>query len=391
MTGPYQPYPVLGSKTRCQAIWFNAWEHQFETTPLVALLHTLRDEFSRQEKAAAEGKKLLWVAGMAILDSAAAVAKGAGFSAPDGLVSGIEKRGKQHEAERFDDRLASERFRTLLDAAVKTVAGEDGRLIVFVDDLDRCEGEVAFRLLEALKLYLNTPRMIFVLGMDASHLETVVSGVLTRADTASPSSRAREYLQKMFQQVFTLPMPDSAAGLIRTLIPEDLCRMTGAALDDLVLAADRNLEHNPRKIKSFINAWHTYHSVLHRQRMQDVDWKIVFVLTYLQLFEPPLFRALELEQPPVWSRLLAVAEARPVAETPYCDLRAPELPDDWGAAVGPADEDLGGTLSSASERPTAPTRSRIELRVLWPAELLTNLGIKALPNVKPHLIAVRHS
>jgi predicted KAP-like P-loop ATPase len=41
-----------------------------------------------------------------------------------------------------------------------------GRLIVFVDDLDRCLPEKALEVLEAIKLFLEVPGVIFILGMD---------------------------------------------------------------------------------------------------------------------------------------------------------------------------------------------------------------------------------
>jgi len=44
--------------------------------------------------------------------------------------------------------------------------GEDDRMVIFIDDLDRCLPEVALQVLEALKLYFNIDGVAFVLGID---------------------------------------------------------------------------------------------------------------------------------------------------------------------------------------------------------------------------------
>lgn len=41
-----------------QLIWFNPWQHQFESSPLVALLHEIRQQFSRTRKFFEEAGKL---------------------------------------------------------------------------------------------------------------------------------------------------------------------------------------------------------------------------------------------------------------------------------------------------------------------------------------------
>jgi hypothetical protein len=46
------------------------------------------------------------------------------------------------------------------------VTNNDGRLVVFVDDLDRCLPEKAIEVLEAIKFFLGAPGCVFVLGLD---------------------------------------------------------------------------------------------------------------------------------------------------------------------------------------------------------------------------------
>ena len=57
-------------------------------------------------------------------------------------------------------------FEVSLGAWVKSTLGEKERMVLFIDDLDRCLPEVALQVLEALKLYLNIDKLIFVVGVD---------------------------------------------------------------------------------------------------------------------------------------------------------------------------------------------------------------------------------
>ena len=55
-----------------------------------------------------------------------------------------------------------ERFKDMVEVLV----GIDGRLVVFIDDLDRCTPDKVPEVLEAIKLFTTTPRCVYVLGLD---------------------------------------------------------------------------------------------------------------------------------------------------------------------------------------------------------------------------------
>ena len=87
-------------------------------------------------------------------------------------------------------------------AIKELTGGKKGRLILFIDDLDRCCTENALRLLEALKLFLNSENCVYVMAVDMENL----SRHLTEE---SKISNPREYMRKIFQLVYTLPPPGS--------------------------------------------------------------------------------------------------------------------------------------------------------------------------------------
>ena len=91
-------------------------------------------------------------------------------------------------------------FAQLVKALLPPSAGRPRRLVVFVDDLDRCLPEKAIQVLEALKLFLDVEGCIFVLGLDP---EAIAAAVQTRY---RGEVKANEYLEKIIQLPFYLPL-----------------------------------------------------------------------------------------------------------------------------------------------------------------------------------------
>ncbi len=88
-------------------------------------------------------------------------------------------------------------FETTLEEWVKDTLGENKRMVIFVDDLDRCLPNVALEVLEALKLYLNIDRLIFVVGVDKEVVNKVVMEHYKKYNL--DESKSGNYLSKMFQ------------------------------------------------------------------------------------------------------------------------------------------------------------------------------------------------
>lgn len=167
------------------------------------------------------------------------------------------------------------------------------RVVVLVDDLDRCLPETVVGTLEAIKLFLSVHRMAFVIAADE---RSVTQAIATRYEGApKPQEMARDYLEKIVQIPVTVPAlgeSDTEAYLALLLLrrhfagnPEDYDSVikhcgdaraksaervlgelpdgliTGEAASELSLAAQlapvlaRRLGGNPRRLKRFLNAY----------------------------------------------------------------------------------------------------------------------------------------
>jgi predicted KAP-like P-loop ATPase len=95
-------------------------------------------------------------------------------------------------------------FRTQLEKLL--AVSEAKRLIVFIDDLDRCLPETVIETLEAIKLFLSVQGTTFVLCADDKFIEYAVerhfAGIPT---TSGPGTTSSNYLEKLIQIPFRLP------------------------------------------------------------------------------------------------------------------------------------------------------------------------------------------
>src|SRR5206468_8696028 len=74
------------------------------------------------------------------------------------------------------------------------------RIVVFIDDLDRCSSTKVIETFETIKLFLNTPACTFVIGADAEKIKHEVGEVYSVSDT----KRQKDYLEKIVQMSFRI-------------------------------------------------------------------------------------------------------------------------------------------------------------------------------------------
>ena len=245
------------------SVWFDAWRYHAEAVPVVALLQEMRAQLSQEDSTALAAKRLGKVALRGALLSLDEITKKIGFQ-----YAKFEQAGRQWDAENLAATLPSESLRKNLQETIRLLLPEandqesqDGasRLVVFVDDLDRCEPEAAYRLLEGLKVYLTLDNCVFVLGLNQKAVEGAIAnrlaGGLTDEDaTRDAQARAASYLEKICQNVWHLPIVDAPGQLLCELVAdggEAPSHHVGWLRD--VIGQRQCLPPNPRKLKGLAN------------------------------------------------------------------------------------------------------------------------------------------
>ncbi|MEE8154048.1 MAG: P-loop NTPase fold protein [Phycisphaerales bacterium] len=225
------------------AVWFNPWQHQFEKDPIFPLIDAIRrDQTERWTRLNAGLKTFLDDPRARILGK---VGLGLGsLISPAWLTALTGKVGRG--AKEMIDHFANfqKEFETCIEELTRY---HGGKLVIFVDDIDRCEAAYTVRILESLKLHLLNPHCIFVLGCAR---ERVIKA-LTSKLTDDPGDAA-DYLNKIIQLPMHLPpiYERQLKGLLQAIGRADL-----AGNDPCVKLLHAYAGDNPRRLKRFL-MWH---------------------------------------------------------------------------------------------------------------------------------------
>jgi hypothetical protein len=86
------------------------------------------------------------------------------------------------------------------------------RIVLFIDDLDRCPPEKVYDVLQAVHLFLAFRLFVIVVGVDTRWMETSLEKMLDKLVSGENGARPRDYLEKIFQiPYWTRPMEETAS------------------------------------------------------------------------------------------------------------------------------------------------------------------------------------
>lgn len=253
-------------RNRVQAVWFDAWRYQNEEAPIVALLHEMRAQLSWGSRAVRSTRRTVEVATRGALLSMEELTKKIGIQ-----YSKYRQANREWEAENLASALPSHTLREHLQEAIgqllprKQGNGASPRLAVFIDDVDRCEPEAAYRLLEGLKIYLTLDNCVFVLGMNQKAIEEAIAKRMgsdakgTGDDTkrtggdGSRTVRAAAYMEKLCQNVWRLPAVREPGQVLYGLLAKTIENGTVRERIKRAVQEHRCLPPNPRRLKGLAN------------------------------------------------------------------------------------------------------------------------------------------
>lgn len=190
-------------KLNATVVYFDAFERDFLDDPLVSLLHAVsqQTDASGTQKLIAGVKKFAPLLGKAALNMATAGAMNHLSDVGDAAVQAIDDHADKAMEAWWDvasqREAALERFRDALRQFVNDEGGVK-KLVLIVDELDRCRPDYAVRMLEIMKHAFAVDGVHFVLGINLDQLRHCVRAVY------GAGFDAEKYLQRFIPLVMTL-------------------------------------------------------------------------------------------------------------------------------------------------------------------------------------------
>ncbi|MGH8476768.1 MAG: P-loop NTPase fold protein [Methylococcales bacterium] len=174
----------------------------------------------------------------------------------------IQVLGEAWEKERLESSLASDDLREYLQGCIGALLPKKpgARVVIFIDDLDRCHAGMAYRFLEGLKIYLNLDNCVFLLAMNQQVTTDAIAESLKKDEhDATVKLRAEAYLEKLCANIWRLPPPDSPVDYFVDLLDEEAPKTAireAAAIPEAAPNTGHGfLPPNPRRLKALANLY----------------------------------------------------------------------------------------------------------------------------------------
>lgn len=182
----YREFNEIVKVDLINCIYFNAWEHDDEDDPILSILYTLIKKYNLQDKTTK-------------IDSGTITDK-------INFIIKTISMGKIDSSDilRVEDLSTSirrkESLKEAIDTTINNLISENcNKLIIFIDELDRCNPSYAIRLLERIKHYFTDERLIIVISTNLVELSNAISAIYGNKFSSSA------YLDKFFDARLELP------------------------------------------------------------------------------------------------------------------------------------------------------------------------------------------
>lgn len=280
----------------CKTIWFNSWKYDKKESVWNALIQTILLKIKAEKTLPEIQEKIDKLSRSLFLHSLGLITELAKQVVLSILKNkaGVDLKDIEPVDIWSKDVLLSQnlteyystvnRFEEDFKDVVESYVGRKGRLVVFIDDLDRCLPENALAVLEALKLYLDQSNCTFFIGIDKRTIEQAVSQRYKDIPITG-----REYLEKMIQLHFFLP--EKAPDDVRSYLINNLNALAAPTIvhnelwDAILEATGSNL----RKTKQFIVSWSLVRSLAKELYVEEKETKKLAVLLLIQMFYSNLY------------------------------------------------------------------------------------------------------
>jgi hypothetical protein len=259
---------------------FNPWVHRKEPNMLVPLLHVIHDAFAAGKVGVGEKLGRLW-------GTICRVGANVALKTVTGGAVSLGDLEKQEEAWAKQRQRAHSEMRSLRETLRGAIAEQlgDRKMVIFIDDLDRCDPLEIFDVLESIKLFLDVPKTFVVVAIDRDIVDAGIAARFREFEKIPAFDRIGAfYLEKIVQvPVFLHPL---TRGQITHFLGE--LKLTGDLRKVEPILADW-LTPNPRQIKRLLNNLVVAFAAV--SSASDLDRGVIARLVVLQSEKKEIYQA----------------------------------------------------------------------------------------------------
>ena len=236
-----------------KAFYYDAWKHDKSNNPFFTLLRTMILAFGgidyfNQKKGFIES----------LLKSASHIVKGITPIDVESIFNGIKEFSGINDTTPLSELEFIEQMDSQVNSFLDYICeGQYDKLVIFIDELDRCKPSFAVELLEIIKHYFNHDKVIFVLSTNLSEFQYCIKQYY------GDGFNGWKYLDRFIDLRLTVP----------TISTEDyykyLWQKTGTdRIDDISIACAKYFGFNLRDIQRYnqqVNiAFHSYINTIYQ-------------------------------------------------------------------------------------------------------------------------------
>ena len=214
------------------SVYFNAWEHDDEDDPLLSIIFQIINNYSKifdgKDISIETGKAF----GKAIKGLLGKVVDVESFIGEDGIVKVNDLTEKIKEKKQLKESI-SKIFESIINENCN-------KLIIIIDELDRCKPTYAVKLLERMRHYIIDERITILVSTNVKELQHTISG-LYGADFDSVN-----YLSKFFDVNLCLPNIEVDKYIMNKILSEN------EIFDHFVVSFAKYKNLNMREIDRFL-------------------------------------------------------------------------------------------------------------------------------------------
>jgi hypothetical protein len=175
--------------SRYKVVYYNAWQNNYFNDAFRPLLYELQNDDGPQIEAFRKTG----------VEMAAALAEGG-----SDIMRLLANRAAGDAASYFGSFRKINQTSEAFAKALEKLVPANGKLLVFVDELDRCRPDFAIETLELIRHYMSVPNVVFIFTIDLAQLTQLVRSVY------GFDTDAWGYLRRFFNISFRMPMPGTA-------------------------------------------------------------------------------------------------------------------------------------------------------------------------------------